>query len=57
METKSYRIYAKHVAYDLRKRNFKFLGTDINERFPQYLVFLFEDTPALHEALKELTQK
>lgn len=57
METKPYRIYAKHVAYDLRKRNFKFLGTDINERFPQYLVFLFEDTPALHEALKELTQK
>lgn len=52
---KIYRIYTKRVAYELRKRGFKFFGTDINEHFPQYLVYLFEDTPELHAALVEIT--
>lgn len=54
---KIYRIYTKRIAYELRKLGFKFLGTDINEHFPQYLVYLFEDTPELHQALLNITQK
>jgi hypothetical protein len=52
-----YRIYTKRIAYELRKQGFKFLGTDINENFPQYLVFLFEDTPELHKALERISNK
>lgn len=54
---KIYRIYTKKIAYQLRKMGFNFLGTDINENFPQFLVYLFEDTPALHGALVSLTKK
>ena len=57
MENKIYRIYTKRIAYELRKQGFKFVGTDVNENFPQYLVYLFEDTPALHKALVEITAK
>lgn len=56
-EIKVYRIYTKRIAYELRKQGFKFLGTDINENFPQFLVYLFEDTPELHKALVEITGK
>lgn len=52
-----YKIYTKKIAYQLRKMGFKFLGTDINENFPQFLVYLFEDTPMLHSALIKLTSK
>ena len=54
-EVKVYRIYTKRVAYELRKRGFKFIRTEVNKNFPQYLVYLFEDTPELHEALLEIT--
>ena len=57
METKTYRIYTKSIAYKLRKMGFKFIGTDINENFPQFLVYLFEDTPELHKALVKITNK
>ena len=58
MHNKSiYKIYTKRIAYELRKQGFKFLGTDINENFPQYLVYLFEDTPELHQALMLITKK
>jgi hypothetical protein len=52
-----YKIYTKRIAYELRKQGFKFLGTDINPNFPQYYVYLFEDTPELHKALEHISQK
>jgi len=57
MHVKTYRIYTKRLAYELRKLGFRFIGTDINENFPQFLVYLFEDTPELHAALMKLTRK
>lgn len=52
-----YKIYTKRIAYELRKQGFKLLGTDVNENFPQFLVYLFEDTPELHIALTKITKK
>ena len=57
MEQKIYKIYIKRIAYELRKLGFKFLRTEVNENFPQFLVYLFEDTPQLHQALTRITQK
>lgn len=56
-EIKIYKIYTKRIAYELRKKGFKFIGTDINENFPQFLVYLFEDTPELHQALSSIVKK
>jgi len=56
-EIKIYKIYTKRIAYELRKKGFKFIGTDINKNFPQFLVYLFEDTPELHQALSSITKK
>ena len=55
-KVKVYRIYTKRVAYELRKRGFKFIRTEINKNFPQYQVYLFEDTEELREALREITR-
>lgn len=40
-------IYTRKLAYELRKKGFKILRTDINKNFPQYNTYIFEDTPEL----------
>lgn len=52
-----YRIYTRWLALALRKKGFRIVGTDINENFPQYDVFLFEDSSSLQEAISALTKK
>lgn len=48
-----FRIYTKRIAYELRKQGFHLVGTDINKNFPQFLVYLFTDTPELRAALQQ----
>lgn len=50
-------IYTKRIALELRKRGFVLLRTGINENFPQYDTYIFEETPDLLRALSELTRK
>ena len=50
-------IYAKWLAYKLRKQGFKLIRTDINENFPQYNTYVFEFTPELDKAIAALTRK
>ena len=57
MSNKSYRIYSRRIALELRRKGFKIIGTDINENFPQYDVYLFEDTEQLREELTKLSKK
>ena len=57
MSNKSYRIYSRRIALELRRKGFKIVGTDINENFPQYDVYLFEDTEQLREELTKLSKK
>ena len=57
MENKFYRIYSRRIALELRRKGFKIIGTDINENFPQYDVYLFEDTNQLREELTKLSKK
>lgn len=40
-------IYTRKLAYELRKKGFKLLRTDVNKNFPQYNTYIFEDTPEL----------
>ena len=50
-------IYTKRIALELRRRGFTLPYTGINENFPQYNTYVFEETPELLRALSELTRK
>ena len=50
-------IYAKWLAYELRKQGFKLIRNYINENFPQYNTYVFEFTPELDKAIATLTGK
>ena len=47
-------IYSKRLALELRKRGFQLLRTGINENFPQYNTYIFENTKELSQAIAEL---
>lgn len=55
MET--YRIYTKWLALALRRKGFKIIRTDINTNYPQFDVYIFENTPSLQENIKLLTNE
>ena len=54
---KEYIVYTKWLALALRKQGFKLLGTGINERFPQYDTYIFEESEELHNAIYDLTTR
>lgn len=50
-------IYSKRIATELRKRGCKFLRLGVNENFPQYNTYIFEDNEKLEAALQELSRQ
>lgn len=57
MENKIYRIYTRWVALKLRQQGFNIVGTEINENFPQFDVYLFKDSEALRESLSKIKKE
>ena len=55
--TNLYVIYTKKLAFLLREQGFKIIKTGVNENYPQYNTYLFEDTPEVQAALHLLTKK
>ena len=50
MENKKlFRVYTRRIALELRKRGFRIVKTEVNENFPQYDVYLFEDNEELRK--------
>lgn len=47
-------IYTKKLALELRKAGFKLLRTGINENFPQYDTYIFEDSEELRQAISKI---
>ena len=54
---KNYIVYNLQLAHLLANKGFKLVGTGINYNNPKFKVFYFEDTPELHEAVKELKRR
>lgn len=54
---KHFIVYTWTLANKLYNRGFKPLGKELNIKDPTHYVILFEDTPELRQAVKELTQK
>lgn len=54
MERKYFEIYSKKKAYELRLQGFRCIGTRPNDKFPQFDVYLFENTEELKEAFSKM---
>ena len=50
-------IFSLKVANELVKRGFEVKDTQINIKYPEYKVFLFEESNEIRKALKEITQR
>lgn len=55
MTKREYRVYTRWLAYELRQLGFTILRTEVNEYHPQFDVYVFEDTVALHQKIVELS--
>lgn len=51
------KIFTKKLALELRKRGFKIIGTEPNFKYPQFDVYLFEDTEKLRMAINDINKK
>ena len=52
-----YTIFMQKIANKLESRGFKVIKIVPNKRDPRYVVYYFEDTPELREALQEILAK
>lgn len=48
------KIFSKRIAYELRKRGFKIIGTEPSEYKPQFDAYLFQESEELEKAMGEI---
>ena len=49
-----YAIFNMRIANELEKQGFKVIKMDINRKNPRYMVYYFEDSVLLREAIRPL---
>ena len=54
---KEFTVYTKWLALALREQGFRLIRTGINQNFPQFITYVFEDCEDLHIAIRYLTAK
>lgn len=57
MTNKQVVIYSKKLAYTLRQKGFKIIDVGINEKYPQFDTYIFENTEEINEIIHKLTNK
>ena len=57
MTNKQVVIYSKNLAYTLRQMGFKIIDVGINEKYPQFDTYIFENTEELNQAVSKLTKE
>ena len=50
-----YTVYTKWLALKLREQGFRLIRTGINQNFPQYITYVFEDCEDLQIAIRQLS--
>ena len=50
-----YTVYTRWVAFELRKRGFKIIEVQPNPNKPEFDCYLFKDSKALQNAIREVT--
>lgn len=48
-------IFSRWLAYELRMQGFRFIRMEVNRNYPQFNVWVFEDSAELQMAIKQLT--
>ena len=56
-DTKKYAVFTWKLANKLHELGFRAVGTRLNYKDPTQEVILFEETPSLREAIRNLTKK
>lgn len=54
---KTFTVYTRRIAYELRKQGFQILSVEISPSNPFYNVWIFEDTPDFKEAFLRLAKR
>lgn len=54
-QNKPYVVYSMRVANALIRKGYEMIGSRVNYKNPKYLVYLFEDTQELRQAVQQLT--
>lgn len=54
---KEFTIYTKWLAAALRNQGFRLIRVGVNENFPQYDTYIFENNLDLQIAIRQLTEK
>ena len=54
---KTFTVYTKKVAIQLREQGFRIVTTGINKNFPQYDTYIFRDTEEFRKALDKIVNK
>lgn len=49
-------VFSRRLTRELEKRGFKVIKMAPNKNYPQYVVYYFEETPELRQAVIELTK-
>ena len=57
MEKRKFKVFTWKLANQLNNLGFRPLGKELNRKDPTREVILFEDTPELRAAIKNLTAK
>ena len=52
-----YTVYTRWVAFELRKMGFKIIEVQPNPNKPEFDCYLFEDSKALQNAIREITSR
>lgn len=54
---KEFIVYARWIAYELRKRGFRIIKTTVNPIRPEYDCWIFEESPEMIAAFEEIVKK
>ena len=54
-QIKTYPIYSRWLAYELRKKGFQIIRTEVNKFHPEFTVWIFKDDAELQLAITKIT--
>lgn len=51
------KIYTRRIAYELRLKGFKIIRLEPNPNRPEFNIYVFQNTPELESAFKEIVER
>lgn len=51
------KVYTRRIAYELRLKGFKIIRLEPNPNKPEFNIYVFQSTPELESAFKEIVER